>query len=128
MKRLTDLGRTILQPWAARQRKLAKSRRPLSREEFIAVIANRGGDADAAGLIWSHLEAWGLESGFSPHPDDNLGSIYGIAEEELEEDLLANLLARLSIPLPTSEMLREFGSVNTVHDVALLARRLRRAR
>ncbi|HEY0875807.1 MAG TPA: hypothetical protein VGD94_20185 [Vicinamibacterales bacterium] len=128
MNRLIDSVRTIFQPRAARQRKLAASRPPLTRDEFVAATVARGGDAEAAGFIWSHLEAWGLESGFSPHPDDDLDSSYGIAEEERDEDLVGNLLASLSVPLPTSDRLREFEPVDTLLDVARLAHQLRAMR
>ena len=88
-------------------------------------MVERGGDAAAAGIIWTHLEAWGLEPGFTPYPDDDLQAVFGIAEEELEIDLLGNLITRLSLPQPTTEMLREFGPLDTPLRVATLAKQLR---
>lgn len=118
--------RSILQPWSVRQRQLAGARPPLGDHEFVTEIAERGGDPDAAFLILAHLKDWGLEQGFSPYPDDDLERVYGIAEEELEADLLSAILKRLSLPLPTTANLTRFGPVQTPAQIAQLVAQIRR--
>lgn len=113
-------------PWAARQRRLAASRPALSQDEFVTRIQERGGDSEAASLIWTHLHEWGLEESFTPYPTDDLLSVFGIAEDELDTDLIAAILTRFDLPLPTTELLKEFGDVGTPLQVARLVSEMRR--
>lgn len=117
---------SLLSPWAWRQRRLAASRVSLSQVEFLTLIEERGGDPEAGSLIWTHLHEWGLEKRFTPHPEDNFTCVFGIAEEELEMDLIADILTRLELPLPTTALLKEFAAVDTPLQVARLVSEMRR--
>jgi hypothetical protein len=115
----------IFQPWSARQRRLAQSRKAITAQEFITAVSAIGGDRETAILIWDYLQDWGLANGFTPYPDDDLSTIFGIAEEELEIDLVGSILTRLSLPLPTTSQLQQFGAVDTPARIALLVTYLR---
>ena len=52
--------------------------------------------------------------------------MFGIAEEELEIDLIADILIRLKLPLPTTDLLDGFGAVDTPLQVARLVSEMRR--
>jgi hypothetical protein len=119
MKKLLGL------PFSLRQKRLAGDRMALGEPEFVQQIAEQGGDRMAAGVIWRFLRDWGYEDGFTPYPTDNLGSVFGIAEEELETDLVIGVLRELNIPMPTQELVDEFGAVDTPLRVALLVARCR---
>ena len=112
-------------PFTLRQRRLSKSRPPFSGKDFVAAITQRGGDASAAGWMWDHLKDSVYYKSFTPYPDDSLASVFGIAEEELEIDIITTLLERASISLPTTEILQEFGPVATPLQVALLVSHMR---
>ena len=118
--------KSIFYPWTMRQRRLASSRPRLSKREFVAATVASGGDLYAAEWIWQHLhDEWGWEKGFSPYPDDTLERIFGLAEEERDVDILTTLLNRLSLPLPTTEVLQEFGRIDTPAQIAQLIAEMR---
>ena len=92
--------RLLALPFSARQRTLAKSRPAMSYSDFVASITRSGGNADAAGLVYSKLQDWVYHDGFTPYPDDSLSSVFGIAEEELDEDIILDALVRDQRPEP----------------------------
>lgn len=115
----TLLKNLLSLPFSARQRRLARNRPPLSETAFVEHIAEQGGDEMAAVALWRHLREWAVDD-FTPYPTDSLGSVFGIAEEELDEDLILGILRELNVPTPSSEMLSQFGAVDTPLRVAQL--------
>lgn len=107
-------------PFSSRQRRLAQKRQALSETEFVQRIADQGGDALAAAALWSRLKDWTYVNDFTPYPTDRLGSVFGIAEEELDEDLILGILRELNVPTPSNEFLSEFGVIDTPIRVAQL--------
>ncbi|MFC0132351.1 hypothetical protein [Massilia eurypsychrophila] len=93
--------------------------------EFVRRIVAAGGDEEAAWLVHAELAGWINVAGFSPYPEDKLDWVYGIAEEELDEDLILEMLRKLKIKLPTSEALLALGPINTPIEIAHLVRRAR---
>jgi hypothetical protein len=112
-------------PQSARQRRLARSRPSLDKNAFIADIVSSGGDAASAAFLWDHLEDWAHEKEFTPYPDDDLQQVFGIAEEELEIDIITTLFQNLRLPLPTTTMLMNFGRVDTPRQIAQLISHVR---
>jgi len=100
-------------PFSSKQSRLALEREPLTESEFVQGIANEGGDACAAAAIWSHLEAWTDVAGFTPYPTDSFGSVFGLGEEELDEDIILNILRDQHLPPPGRAFLSKFGVVDT---------------
>jgi hypothetical protein len=115
-------------PLSVRQKRLTRGRKALTAAEFVQQITDQGGDRDAAVLIWRHLADWGYVAGFTPYPTDNLPSVFGIDEEELDEDLILSILTELKLPVPSQEFLAQFGSVDTPLRVAELAAQCRKSK
>lgn len=105
-------------PFRLRQKRLAKEREPLTESDFVASIANAGGDPEAARLVHQELQGWLYAEGFTPYPSDDLERIYGIAEEELDEDLILGVFKQIGLQPPNSEAVKVFGKVQTPLDVA----------
>lgn len=107
-------------PFSHRQKRLMKSRPALSMDEFVRQVSDAGGDREAAAAVHRKLMDWAYVDGFTPYPEDSLGQVYGIAEEELDEDFILDILNVLSVPLPSKERLSAFGPVATPLQVAQL--------
>jgi hypothetical protein len=115
---LQRLERILAWPLVTRQRALAKSRPPISHSDFISYITQSGGNADAAGIVYSKLQEWVYDSDFTPHPEDSLSSVFGIAEEELDEDIILDIFMNLGLAVPAPQEVMAFGPINTAIDVA----------
>jgi hypothetical protein len=114
------IGKLLGFPFTLRQKRLAQQRKPFDEREFIEEIANSHGDPAAAALLWAHLQDWVYAKGFTPYPTDDLGAVFGIAEEELDEDLVLGMFQSLNVPLPSKEFLEGFGPVTTPLSLAKL--------
>ena len=105
-------------PFSHRQSRLAQARRPLTETEFVQQITDQAGDRDAAVAVWKRLKDWGYQESFTPYPTDSLGSVFGIAEEEKDEDLILSILKELDIPVPSQQTIESFGAVQSPLQVA----------
>ncbi|NIJ35375.1 hypothetical protein FHR22_000024 [Sphingopyxis panaciterrae] len=91
-------------PFSWRQAVLSRKRLPLSETEFCEIVHQSGGHKEAALFIWNYLEDWIYIRNFTPYPDDDFQSIYGIAEEERDEDLILRLLESVGLSQNSSEI------------------------
>jgi len=107
-------------PFSRRQAQLAKVREPLSEDTFATRISDAGGDREAATFVYRKLNEWIYAKGFTPYPDDSFGRLYGIAEEELDEDLILEAFDTLAVAPPGQERLKAVGPVDTPLQVAKL--------
>jgi hypothetical protein len=114
-------------PLSLRQRRLARARKPLAESEFVQRIVDQGGDSMAAVAVWRRLREWCVMEGFTPYPGDSLASVFGIAEEELDEDLILGILTELNLQPPSEQLLKDFGPVDTPVRVAQLVGLSRRS-
>lgn len=105
-------------PFSIRQQRLAKERGQLSKLDFVKRVADAGGDQEAAHLIYEKLIEWCYAEEFTPYPEDDLEKIYGIAEEELDEDMILDILGNIGVQPPTIERMEVFGKIVTPLDVA----------
>jgi hypothetical protein len=122
---VSTIQKLLMLPITLRQRRLARARQRLTASEFVQRIVDQGGDEAAAVILWNHLEDWCVADGFTPHPSDNLGWVFGLGAEELDEDLILRMLEDLHVPIPTWEFLEEFGVIDTPLRVAQLVARCR---
>jgi hypothetical protein len=113
-------------PFSARQARLAQKREALNEEEFVRRIAHDGGDRDAATVLWTKLVNSRYPDNFTPYPSDSLLKVFGIAEEELDEDLILAILNELNVRPPSKEVLSQFGVIDTPLRVAQLIALCRR--
>ncbi|MBU0832079.1 MAG: hypothetical protein KKH33_06815 [Alphaproteobacteria bacterium] len=107
-------------PFSSRQKQLSKARPPLDEDEFAKQILDAGGDPEAAFIVYRKLTEWTYVKGFTPYPEDDLGKVYGIAEEELDEDMILDILNSLGVPPPSKERMVAFGAVKTPLQIAQL--------
>jgi hypothetical protein len=108
----------ILQlPFPRRQKKAMETRSGIKREDFTNQLAQTDLEYKAASWLWDHLRKEATVDDFRPMPDDDLEYLYGIAEEELDIDLLSNLAHKLDLRLPTSDEVASYGPVRRPRDV-----------
>jgi hypothetical protein len=126
---ITDILKFIMHvPFSVRQARLARSRRSLSKDDFVREIGLQGGDADAAAFIWDLLREWTNVDGFTPYPMDSFASVFGLAEEELEEDLIVGVLRLLNARMPDQQDASAFGPIDTPLQAAKFVAVVRKAR
>ncbi|HXC74279.1 MAG TPA: hypothetical protein VN640_06320 [Sphingomicrobium sp.] len=112
--------RILAFPFSGRQSALSKSRPSLSASDFVGLIRDSGGDVEAAKIIHSKLQDWIYHQSFTPYPGDSLASVFGIAEEELDEDLILDVFSILELATPSEPELKAFGVIDTATDIARL--------
>lgn len=61
-----------------------------------------------------------LRTNHSRVPSDRLGTVYGIAEQELDADVILSIFRDLNIAPPSNRFLAEFGVVDTPIRIAQL--------
>jgi hypothetical protein len=96
-----------------RQRRAVASRASITREGFIAELAAEPVEEEAAALLWDKLVEIVIVPGLSPWPDDEFLWLYGLAEEDLDEDIVVDIFQRLGIDLPTSDVVQRVGAITT---------------
>jgi hypothetical protein len=113
--------RTLLgQPFSGRQKRLAESRPAMCEADFVSSIEQRNGDGQAARAIWQKLRDWCYDPSFAPGPEDDLEYVFGIAEEELDEDIILDIFKALRLEVPGEAEVKAFGDVDTPLRIAQL--------
>ena len=107
-------------PFSLRQKRLSDSRRPMTREEFISQLGKSALGHQAAAMLWGKLNERIYFERFTPYPTDDLGKIFGIAEEDLDERTVLDILKRLRCPIPGADVLERVGPINTSEDLVRL--------
>jgi hypothetical protein len=96
-----------------------QTRSALSKEAFMDMFRTRGVSPQIAGKVWEAVIEW-CDEGFTPYPHDDLGRLYGLGEEELDEDIILVLLEQFDCYIPThDEIVSEGLAVRTVGDVVV---------
>lgn len=114
-------------PFNLRQKRLTQSRDPLSKSKFVQQIVDNDGDMEAAEIIHQMLQDWIYVNEFTPYPTDNLETVFGIAEEELDEDIIQGILNQLNVATPSKTCIDSLGSVNTSIKIAKLIKLSKRS-
>jgi hypothetical protein len=95
----------------------------MSKERFIEEIVSAAGDHRAAASVWDTIVEFGFDASYSPYPDDALHHTFGIAEEELEEDLIIRTCHQVGRQIPTQAIVDEVGRIDTLRQVVQLVSR-----
>jgi hypothetical protein len=111
-----DFTRILQWPLYQRQRRLARSRVALSKQAFAEELAGSDVGRAAASLLWDALLAVRCCEEFCPDPSDDFLEVYGLAEEDLDEDMILEILRRLAQPIPDERVLTTVGPVRTPKD------------
>ena len=98
----------------------------MNKEQFVAQISARDGDPSAAKLLWDAIVPDWVVDGFTPYPDDSLERVYGIAEEEKDEDLILRILNELDVPVPSDDFVESYGVVDSPLSIAKFVAQCRR--
>lgn len=110
-------------PHFGRQRRLVAKREAYSKTEFIDFFRERGVKEAIADATWTALVQAAVVSDFKPLPDDNLLEVFGLADDDLDEDIVLQLLQDTSAAIPTPAELSVLPPIETVSDlVQLIAR------
>jgi hypothetical protein len=103
-------------PFSRRQRHALQSRDGVTRDHFVSELAADDIEASAAGLLWDKLVQAAVISDFRPMTDDNFLHLYGLADEDLDDDLISEILIKLNLPLPSATDLSLIGNIDTPKD------------
>lgn len=107
------MRRILTLPFSLRQQRLARERAALSGEDFVRKVVEGGGDPEAARQFHERLKDWICADGFTPYPEDDLGRVFGMAEEELDEDFLLGVFTEIGVVPPDRAQMARFGRVDT---------------
>ena len=108
-------------PLEKTQAGLAASRSPISKADFVDRAGKTEKGRKVAGFVWEKLDVLKVVSQFSPDPADDLLRVYGLAEEDLDEDIILESLRAAGLRTPTQEEVKRAGPINTPADIVKLA-------
>jgi hypothetical protein len=118
MTKESMIQRILDWPFRGRQQRAMKAREGYSKDDFREHLSNAGGDTEVIEEVWTILKDHAID-GFKPKPEDNLQYIYGLAEEDLDEDVILRLLQAYSCRIPSESELASMKPVDTVQDLVL---------
>lgn len=114
---LNMLRRLLSWPFLQRQERLLRTRQGYGREDFLVEL----GPDCAAAETWAVLREQAEARGFKPMPEDHLGSVFGLADDDLDEVGL-ELLRRCGCRIPPPEETSTMPRVETVADLVAFIR------
>lgn len=100
-------------PFSWRQQHANGLRSDMTRERFIATLAINEVEERAASLLWEKLVEVSVVPDFKPCPDDDLLRLYGLAEEDLDEDIIMSIFETLGLDLPSPATLERIGKITS---------------
>src|SRR5688572_24881227 len=112
-------------PFRRRQKAARKERHEVTRIDFVDQLAATPAERQAADLLWDLLVETAVVEDFRPLPDDSLPKLYGLAEEDLDEDVILSIVQAMNLSPPSPASLHEIGTMETPRDVMRLIRAAR---
>lgn len=101
-----------------------KARESYTKNNFQEQLSDAGGDSEVIEEVWAILTDHAID-GFKPKPEDNLQYIFGLAEEDLDEDVVLKLLETCSCRIPNKSELASMKPVDTVKDLVMFVSALK---
>ena len=92
------------------------------RDRFVDALASDELERQAAGLLWDKLIEIAIVPDFRPSPDDNFLHIYGLADEDLDEDVILAILKSLKRVPPAEAVMTEIGPITSPQQFMQLVR------
>lgn len=111
-------------PFRGRQLRAMKAREGYTKSDFQDLLFNAGGDREVIEDVWEILSDHAID-GFKPKPEDNLTYIFGLAEEDLDEDVLLMLLEKYGCRIPNESEIASMRPVDTVQDLVMFVSSLK---
>jgi hypothetical protein len=126
MSKLTAWAVRMFQwPFLGRQRRLMRDRGSYTRADFAAFFTARGVPQQITDEVWNALVAEAAVEDFRPKPEDDLIKTFGLADEDLDEDVVLPLLERCGCRIPAADEVSALGPVATVGDLVGFIARLK---
>lgn len=111
----------ILQfPIRGRQKRARRDREGVTKEAFVSALGQHDQTKKAASLLWDLLAEAAVVPDFRPLPDDKLRWMYGLAEEDLDEDIILRIFQELKLTVPSADAIEATGEIRTPRDVIKL--------
>jgi len=104
-------------PFSLRQRRLSSIRSAITKDEFISMLTSTPSASTIAGMLWDKLNDVKVHDDFTPYPDDDLSQVYGLSDEDLDEDVILFILHSVKREVPSKEAIARFGPVRTPRDI-----------
>ena len=104
-------------PLRRRQTRLMKSRGSYTKEDFARFFEQQAVPQKILDEVWDAIVDVAVVEDFKPHPEDNLEKDFGLADEDLDEDVILALLHRCGCRVPPVEEALQWGPVDTVADL-----------
>jgi hypothetical protein len=124
MTKESMLHRILDWPFRGRQLRAMKTRETYTRDNFQEQLSNAGGDSEVIKEVWTILTDHAIP-GFKPKPEDNLQYIFGLAEEDLDEDVVLKLLQTYGCRIPNETDIASMKPVDTVQELVLFVSALK---
>jgi len=115
MTSLTDRLKRVIWPFHYRQKGLAEGRDAWTEQDFLDHFAESGVADEIARSVWGALEQEADPAGFAPRPTDDLRQVYGLADDDLD-DLILAVLERCGCRVPPLSKTEKMDPVQTVAD------------
>jgi hypothetical protein len=116
MTSLTDRLKRVIWPFYSRQKGMAEGRDAWTEQDFLDHFAESGVVDEIARAVWGALEQQADPAGFAPRPTDDLLQVYGLAEEDLD-DLVLAVLERSGCRVPAPSETEKMDPVLTVAEL-----------
>lgn len=115
---ITDRLKRAIWPLHSRQKDLAESRDAWTEHEFLDYFAESGVAHGITRAVWEALGQEADPEGFTPRPTDNLLQVYGLADDDLD-DLILAVLERCGCRVPPPSETEKMDPVLTVADMVI---------
>lgn len=112
-------------PFLGRQQRLMKSRTMYTKDSFSNFFLSRGVSKDIVDEVWAILVDAAVTKDFKPYPEDELLKTFGLAEEDLDEDIVLVLLERCACRIPTPDEMETMEPLQTVADLVEFISRMK---
>lgn len=107
-------------PFSARQRRIALERKPITEEEFVSIAAKTEIGRRASIILWNKINEIKVVNELTPYPEDCILYIYGLSEEDLDEDIILYIIKEMKLNIPTSEVINKVGKIEKLIDIIYL--------
>lgn len=109
-------------PFRQRQRRARAQRGWVTSDVFCQALGIRPDERPIAESIWDLLVEAAVIDDFRPLPDDSFLHMYGLAEEDLDEDIILKLLTRFGLAPPKDHVVDEVGEIASPIELMQLIR------
>lgn len=113
MRWLSWLKDLVELPFSVPQKRRMRERAGYTKADFVRHF---GRDGRVAGVVWDCLAGEAVVEDFKPHPEDDLSTVFGLADEDLDEVVL-RALRQAGCRVPSPGETGTMPPVRTVADV-----------